>query len=221
MKALKIISYLILSLLFLYILSGFFLLPYIAKKEIVKNLDEILITKTKIEKIYFNPLTLNLELKGFSLLDEKEQEVVGLKNLFIDFRALKSIEKKHFHIKNILLEGIYLNIIEEEKGVFNLASLLKPTKTKEEETNQKEKTKLIDFLVSKIVLKDTNIDFTSFTDKKKYNLNLKDINYTIYDFGTFKNSLSSNNLQFKLNENTGATCKFKPNQVANFIFQLS
>ena len=202
MKALKIISYLILSLLFLYILSGFFLLPYIAKKEIVKNLDEILITKTKIEKIYFNPLTLNLELKGFSLLDEKEQEVVGLKNLFIDFRALKSIEKKHFHIKNILLEGIYLNIIEEEKGVFNLASLLKPTKTKEEETNQKEKTKLIDFLVSKIVLKDTNIDFTSFTDKKKYNLHLKDINYTIYDFGTFKNSLSSNNLQFKLNENT-------------------
>ena len=202
MKAIKIISYLILSLIFLYILSGFFLLPYIAKKEIVKNLDEILITKTKIEKIYFNPLTLNLELKGFSLLDEKEQEVVGLKNLFIDFRALKSIEKKHFHIKNILLEGIYLNIIEEEKGVFNLASLLKPTKTKEEETNQKEKTKLIDFLVSKIVLKDTNIDFTSFTDKKKYNLHLKDINYTIYDFGTFKNSLSSNNLQFKLNENT-------------------
>ena len=202
MKALKIISYLILSLLFLYILSGFFLLPYIAKKEIVKNLDEILITKTKIEKIYFNPLTLNLELKGFSLLDEKEQEVVGLKNLFIDFRALKSIEKKHFHIKNILLEGIYLNIIEEEKGIFNLASLLKPTQTKEEETNQKEKTKLIDFLVSKIVLKDTNIDFTSFTDKKKYNLHLKDINYTIYDFGTFKNSLSSNNLQFKLNENT-------------------
>ena len=202
MKALKIISYLILSLMFLYILSGFFLLPYVAKKEIVKNLDEILITKTKIEKIYFNPLTLNLELKGFSLLDEKEQEVVGLKNLFIDFRALKSIEKKHFHIKNILLEGIYLNIIEEEKGVFNLASLLKPTKTKEEETNQKEKTKLIDFLVSKIVLKDTNIDFTSFTDKKKYNLHLKDINYTIYDFGTFKNSLSSNNLQFKLNENT-------------------
>ena len=202
MKALKIISYLILSLLFLYILSGFFLLPYVAKKEIVKNLDEILITKTKIEKIYFNPLTLNLELKNFSLIDEKEQEVVGLKNLFIDFRALKSIEKKHFHIKNILLEGIYLNIIEEEKGVFNLASLLKPTQTKEEETNQKEKTKLIDFLVSKIVLKDTNIDFTSFTDKKKYNLHLKDINYTIYDFGTFKNSLSSNNLQFKLNENT-------------------
>ncbi len=65
MKAVKIISYLILSLIFLYILSGFFLLPYIAKKEIVKNLDEILITKTKIEKIYFNPLTLNLELKEF------------------------------------------------------------------------------------------------------------------------------------------------------------
>ena len=200
MKALKITSYFILSLLFLYILSGFFLLPYIAKKEIVKNLDEILITKTKIEKIYFNPLTLDLEIKGFSLLDEKEQEVVGLKSLFVDFRALKSIEKKYFHIKNILLEGIYLNIIEEEKGVFNLASLVKPTETIDEEINQKEKTKLIDFLVSKIVLKDTNIDFTSFTDKKKYNLLLKDINYTIYDFGTFKNYLSSNNLQFKLND---------------------
>lgn len=47
MKALKITSYIIITLLFLYILSGFFLLPYIAKKEIIKNLDEILITKQK------------------------------------------------------------------------------------------------------------------------------------------------------------------------------
>ncbi|RXI24933.1 DUF748 domain-containing protein [Aliarcobacter trophiarum] len=202
MKALKITSYIIITLLFLYILSGFFLLPYIAKKEIIKNLDEILITKTKIEDIYFNPLTLNLEIKDFTLLDDKEQKVLGLKSLFIDFRALKSIEKKHIHIKDVVLEGIYLNIIEEKKGFFNLANLLKPTDTIKEETKTTETEKLIDFLVSKIVLKDANIDFTSFTDSKKYNLYLKDINYTIYDFGTFKNSLSSNNLEFKLNENT-------------------
>ena len=73
----------------------FFSSPYIAKKEIVKNLDEILITKTKIEKIYFNPLTLNLELKNFSLIDEKEQEVVGLKNLFTQ---LSHIENRKFPI---------------------------------------------------------------------------------------------------------------------------
>lgn len=202
MKAIKIISYLILSLIFLYILSGFFLFPYIAKKEIIKNLDETLTTKTKIDEIYFNPLTLNLEIKDFALIDEKEQKIVGLNSLFIDFRAFKSIEKRHFHIKNILLEGIYLNIIEEEKGFFNLANLLKPTDTIKEETKTTETEKLINFLVSKIVLKDANIDFTSIRDSKKYNLSLKDINYTIYDFGTFKNSLSSNNLEFKLNDNT-------------------
>lgn len=35
-----------------------------------------------------------------------------------------------------------------------------------------------------------------------FNINLKDINYTIYDLGTYKNALSSNDLKFKLNEHT-------------------
>ncbi|MFW3346729.1 hypothetical protein, partial [Aliarcobacter butzleri] len=51
-------------------------------------------------------------------------------------------------------------------------------------------------LVTKIDLKNADINFVSYIDKQLFSMYLKDINYTIYDLGIFKNSLSSNNLTF-------------------------
>ncbi|WP_418185662.1 DUF748 domain-containing protein [Aliarcobacter vitoriensis] len=209
MKTLKIILYTFISLIVIYTLAGFFLVPYIAKKEIIKNLDEILTTKTKIEKIYFNPLTLYIEVNNFALVDEEIDEyVVSFDTFSLQFAPFKSIEKRYLSIKNVSLDGIYANIVEKEKGIFNILQLLKnqDKELKDEEieevTKVEEESSSIQYLISKIVLKNAYIDYKSLVDEQKYALNLKDINYTIYDLGTYKNSLSSNNLEFILNENS-------------------
>ncbi|RBQ29884.1 DUF748 domain-containing protein [Aliarcobacter vitoriensis] len=209
MKTLKIILYTFISLIVIYTLAGFFLVPYIAKKEIIKNLDEILTTKTKIEKIYFNPLTLYIEVNNFALVDEEIDEyVVSFDNFSLQFAPFKSIEKRYLSIKNVSLDGIYANIVEKEKGIFNILQLLKNQDKElkneeiEEVTKVEEESSSIQYLISKIVLKNAYIDYKSLVDEQKYALNLKDINYTIYDLGTYKNSLSSNNLEFILNENS-------------------
>lgn len=200
MKSLKIFFYTLLSLFFIYVLAGFFLIPHLAKKEIIAALDRNLTTKTDIKEIFFNPFTLFIDIKDFALLNDKDEKVVAFNTLSVRPSFLISLEKKHIRIKDINLDGIYLNIIEENDGVLNIASIVKEDdKIKEE----KEPSTLdIKFLISKILVKNAYIDFTSFKDKQQYSFNLKDINYAIYDFGTYKNSLSSNDLEFILNETT-------------------
>ena len=190
-------------LIVLYIGFGFKVLPIIIKDQLIKNLDENLTQKTTIENIEFNPLTLKAVIHNFKISDSSNTTTISFENFLVDFSLLKSIEKKHISFKNIMLKGAYVNVIEEKDGSLNLSKLLKPA---QEEIKKEEKSSSsnIDFLVSKISLESINIDYLKQNDIP-YSLNLKDINYTLYDLGTYKNILSSNNLTFKLNENTNVS----------------
>ena len=191
--------YLLCFFLVIFIVAGFKVVPAVLKEQLIKNLDENLTTKTTIEKIEFNPFTLNAKIYKFKLTNEDNSSDIYLDKLAIDFSLLKSIEKRHISFKNITLDGIYLNIIEEKDGTFNLSKIVKPTENKPKEETKTENSD-IKFLISKIDLLNTNINFTTLVKNEPITINLKDINYTIYDLGTYKNALSSNDLKFKLNE---------------------
>ena len=51
--------YLLCFFLVIFIVAGFKVVPAVLKEQLIKNLDENLTTKTTIEKIEFNPFTLN------------------------------------------------------------------------------------------------------------------------------------------------------------------
>lgn len=190
-------------LILIYIGFGFKVFPIIIKNQLIKNLDENLTQKTTIENIEFNPLTLKAVIHNFKISDFSNNTIIYFEKFLVDFSLLKSIEKKHISFENIILKGAYINLIEEKDGSLNLSKLLKPSleePKKEKETSSSN----IEFLVSKFVLENTNIDYSK-QSEIPYSLNLKNINYTLYDLGTYKNILSSNDLSFKLNENTNVS----------------
>ena len=196
----------------IYTTIGFKIIPTILEEQLIKNLDEKLTQKTNLKKIEFNPFTLKAIIHDFKILDENNQTTISFEKLSIDFSLLKSIEKQHISFKNIFLKNAFINILEEKDGNLNLTKLLTPTQNEEEITKEKNSSD-IDFLVSKIVLENANIKYSN-QDKIPYSLDLKNINYTLYDLGTYKNILSSNDLKLKLNENTnisiGGAFKLKP-----------
>ncbi len=189
-------------LIVIYICFGFKVFPLILKDQLIKNLDENLTQKTTIENIEFNPLTLKAIIYNFKILDSSNTPTLSFEKFLVDFSLLKSVEKKHISFKNIILKNAYINIIEEKDGSLNLSKLLKPTQ--EEPIKQESSSLDIKFLVSKLVLENINIDYLK-QSEIPYSLNLKNINYTLYDLGTYKNILSSNDLKFKLNENTNVS----------------
>lgn len=194
------------ALIVFYLLLGFFLVPFIAKKLIISNLDKTLVTTTKIDKIYFNPLSFELNIKNFALIYE-EDTIFSLKNLYIDIATLKSLEERHLRVRDITLDEAYINIVDNNAGI-NFAHLLKENeKSLETKETEKKSENSFDFFVYKISLKNSKIDYSKVVDDEKFNINLKDLNYTIYDFGTYKNYLSSNNLEAIINQNSKLSIK--------------
>ena len=203
--------YWLVLVLAIYITIGFKIIPMVLKDQLIKNLDENLTQKTSIEKIEFNPFTLKVKVHDFKIADENNTTTISFKKFLVDFALLKSIEKSSISFETVSLKDAFINVIEEKDGNLNLVKLVKP-KQKIEEQKEETSSSPINFLVSKIELLNANISYTK--EDENYTLNLKDINYTLYDLGTYKNILSSNDLKFKLNEHTnisiGGAFKLEP-----------
>lgn len=203
MKKLEKSFFLLCFIAGIYAIIGFKLVPIILENQIIKNLDENLTQKTTIGKIQFNPFNISAIIHDFKISDANEQSTISFKKFSIDFALLKSIEKQHISIKYITLKDASVNILEEKDGNLNLVKLVKPS-LNQEKKEEKNSSFDIKFLVSKIVLENANIKYSN-QDEIPYSLDLKNINYTLYDVGTYKNILSSNDLKFILNENTNIT----------------
>ena len=185
----------------IYTTIGFKVVPDIIKDQLVKNLDENLTLKTTIEKVEFNPFSLNTKIHNFKLGDEKET-VISFEMLNANIAFLRSIFELHASIEEVQLKKLFVNVVQEKDGSINLSKLLKPSDTKIEEKSKDTSSSDIKFLVSKILLQNTNINFTKKNENKPYKLAIKDLNYSLYDLGTYKDALSSNDLNLKINEHT-------------------
>ncbi|UTJ07817.1 DUF748 domain-containing protein [Arcobacter roscoffensis] len=194
------IFYTIVISLSIYVTVGFKLIPYVVEDQLVKNLDKTLTLKSHVKKVDFNPFTFHAKIHDFRLGDY-EKPTVSFEEFAFDFGGFKSLFNLHVNVENVLLKNAFIDVVQQKDGTINLTKLLKE---KKEEPKKQEETKSendIKFLVSKISLVDSKINYTKIKDKKPFLLTLDNINYELYDLGSFENPLSSNNFSLKINEN--------------------
>lgn len=91
-----------LSIIMLYTILGFLLVPYIIKKEIKKSLDTTYKVNSSIDAISFNPYTFELIISDFNLPD-KTKSLLKFKKLYIDLSVLPLLTKE-LRIKSIVLQ---------------------------------------------------------------------------------------------------------------------
>lgn len=185
-------------ILAIYTTIGFKIVPDILKEQILKNLDENLTQKSSIEKIEFNPYSLNTKIYNYKLGGDKA--ILSFDKLNIDLGLIRSITDLHANIQEVNLKNLYIDVTQNKNGEINLTKLLKPKK--EENTTQNSSSSDIKFLISKLIIENSKIDFTKENQDKPYKLSLNNINYKLRDFGTYQNSLSSNDFTLKINEFT-------------------
>lgn len=191
--------YFVLSLLIIYSLFGFLIVPNILKKIINEQLKEVFIVPSKVKKVSFNPFTLTLSIHNLTIKKD-DKKVISLNNAQINFSLFTSFHEKHINFQELILSDAQLNLFLNHNNKLNLNNLLK----KQANTIQKndKKTNNIAFKFNKIVLKNFNLNLNMEHKNKIQNFKIKHLNYTIYDFGTFKNILSSHKLQSKINNHT-------------------
>ncbi|CAA0113689.1 Uncharacterised protein [BD1-7 clade bacterium] len=142
----KLQKFLIYTLGFVAIWSllGFLVLPWVARDQGVKQLSQMLGRDVRIDKVAFNPWTLELWIDGFAIGSEKGSPVVGdggkSKDAILAFDAfytnlqVRSIWRGALSLELIRLDKPAVHISLLKPGVFNFTDIL--ASLSEDSTNE-------------------------------------------------------------------------------------
>ena len=116
--ALSLPVLIIVGLLVLYALAGFFLAPYLIKRQIPSFAQEKLGAQAALAEARVNPFLLTVELKGFRLAEK--QPLLAFDRLFVDLEA-SSIFRWAWTFADIVIERPLLTLDIDPEGELNIA----------------------------------------------------------------------------------------------------
>lgn len=109
-------------LLLAYTLGGFFLAPWIAKRQTVDILTEMLGRPVHLEQVRVNPFVLSVEARGFEITEADAQPLFGFQRLYVNFQ-LRSLFHWAWTFREITLEEPSLTFVRFADGSSNLSRL--------------------------------------------------------------------------------------------------
>ncbi|MCK5681798.1 DUF748 domain-containing protein, partial [bacterium] len=123
----------VLSLLLVYTVSGFFLLPRLLKTQAEKRLPEFLQRQVKIAKIQFNPFTLQIKIDDFVVSGQSDQGVfLKIDSLLLDTAGFLSLRKRALVLERIDIHGPYLKVVKNRDLSYNFSDILTAASVKPE-----------------------------------------------------------------------------------------
>jgi hypothetical protein len=116
-------TWVIVALFGLYTITGFFIVPPIIQKQIVKNAATKLGREVEIEKVRFNPLNLSLSLRGFTLKDPDGTAFVAFDEFYVNFQT-SSLFRWAYTFKEVRLDSLTTHVRLMPDGKTNFADII-------------------------------------------------------------------------------------------------
>ncbi|GJL51823.1 MAG: ATPase [Nitrospirales bacterium] len=110
------------SLLLLYTLVGFVVIPWVAKSKLPAILSEQLGRTVVVNDITFNPFTLSISVQNFEVQEQDQSPLFGFQELFVNFQV-SSIFRQIYTFEHIKLVLPYGLIKIRPDGTLNVAEL--------------------------------------------------------------------------------------------------
>ncbi|MEI6128313.1 MAG: DUF748 domain-containing protein, partial [Pseudomonadota bacterium] len=151
---------------FAFLVFTVFIIPAALKAAAENQIPKITGCKASIAGISFNPATLSLEVKGFSITEPDSD------NLFLSFDSLHidaeivSLFKGGVVVKEISLAKPYIRLVRKEGNTYTISNLL--TGKKEESLKTAKKPFLFSF--SNLQITDGTIEFDDLPKKAKHRI---------------------------------------------------
>ncbi|MEA3544156.1 MAG: DUF748 domain-containing protein, partial [Thermodesulfobacteriota bacterium] len=154
------------AVIFGLLLSTMLIVPWQIKKQgsdwIAANTDRTL----TIEKAFFNPFTLTVEISGTKLTEQNSDRIfVACKRLMLS-GSIKSIIKQAVILDRIELDNPFINIELLDKQEFNFSDFTQMGSDKPDPITTESKQPL-HFSLNNIILTGGSVDFTDQTSAKK------------------------------------------------------
>lgn len=200
MKARSILSktlkafFIISSLLVIYAVVGFYILPAVLKWKIPEIIQQETGRKTSISKIQVNPFSLFASLQGFEIQEHNGRPFVAFDTFYIKIKPVLSITQSALVIEKLLLEKPLVHIARQKNGEFNFNDLLKDKR----EAKKKEGTQLFPVNIIKLSISEGKFLWEDYHFDKPEKEDVYPIDLDIENFTTKADTHSSLGLSFIL-----------------------
>ena len=164
-----------------YVLCGVFLVPWVAKRQIVRYFDETLGLEADIDAVHVNPLALSVRATGLTVRDRDGGKLLGFDELYANLQA-SSLFRWAWTFREIRLVAPLVNVVVLEDGSLNL-SVLVPDPTGPDE-DEDEDVGLPRVLVESFRLEDGRATVEDRTRPTPFRTEVGPANVTIDEFAT-------------------------------------
>lgn len=197
-KGLKRLAITLISALAIYSWLGFLLVPSIALKAINQQLGIYANSPAQLQRLEFNPFTLELSAWGFRIgTDDDEQ--VSLQQLYGKL-AYDSLWSKTLHLQDVQLIQPNSQVIFNQQGELNLLQLFTlPEATAE--TDEVETAPLA-VLIDRLQLQQGRLRFNDQRQQDPIDVSFADLNITLNNFDTRPDRNSNLQLNAQANDGT-------------------
>jgi len=111
-----------LTLLLVYTLAGFFLVPYMIKAKVLPAVSDQLRRPVIVKEVEFNPFVLSLKMTEFEIQEQDATPLIGFQEFFINFQT-SSLFRRAYVFKEIRFSVPYVSVKVAKDGHLNLADL--------------------------------------------------------------------------------------------------
>jgi len=222
MRRLKKIIIGLVVFLVLFAVTGFFVIPPIAKSVLIKKLSEQLHRDVAIEAIAFNPFRFCLTVKGVVIRERGGSETfLSFRELFFNIEGV-SLFRRAVIVDEVKLMAPYFHLVRNPNGTYNFSDLLKGKK--KEETDKSGRPLSFSFnnihvLDGKVVFLDGPRSTRHFAEKIR--IGLPFISNMSYDTDTFVNPSFSAVINGTPYELKGRTKPFRSSRQTEFDIKFN
>jgi hypothetical protein len=203
------------TLVGLYTLVGFFLVPYLVKTKGVELVNEQINGTVSIESVNFNPYSFIVQLGRVELKSLDNKSVVSFEKLNLNLQVL-SLLNNTVHVTTVELVKPYVNVVYSKDKKINLLSIVKPSSTPDE---NKTASKPPRFILDALLVREGVIKYDDYTKPTPYTAALNSLELSIKNIDTDKNSTKSATsiLQFDLDGGGSVEIKNSMKSISPFI----
>ena len=135
-----------------YTLAGFVLLPMFMESKIPELIETETGRKASIDKIEFNPFSLELSLQGFAMQEQDAQTFVSFADLSVNVQVWASLFNLALVLDELKLIAPYVRIEHLKNDLYNFSDLISEKEQEEEPEEAEESAEIFPVIINKLSL---------------------------------------------------------------------
>lgn len=186
-----------------YTLVGFFLAPYLLKRQATRFAEETLKCSLAVEEVRMNPYALTLDIRNLDLKDQDGSPLVAFKEFFVNFQV-SSLWKWALTFADLRLDGPSVHVEKKPDGRLNLIDLVDRIPKEEKQKSDPSEAKADDkepplrMILEHIALNQGRVVFTDRSNPTHASVTLEPLGVELRNFTTLPDERGKHHIEASL-----------------------